>query len=282
MKADVRALSSAACLALLVLTGAGDTLHAQATYNSCGQAPPTHWYTRSLTVQKTQDQNTVTALFKVSAVPCGMYGDVQLVSPSGRTSELVNTSSTQDFGGGLIELTAQLPMNYEDGIYVGTGRYKLEDESTNPFSYYPGPGRSQLFTMTSNPTIGGFVQLVGTYWSKPSIALAGDSATFYAVVKGTNGCTGTSLLNATLQSEPANSIWVFGAVSSPARTTTEYATIAQGGVDTPISFLLSSFSTQTSSDNMYAESVIADTPNGCAAKPPASGNSGSAKLRVTP
>lgn len=243
----------------------------------CGGAT----YTKSLSVSRSSDLNTVTAILTVSASPCGMYGDVQLggPSPSFRESSVTQTTEDKSFSGGLINISASLPMNYEDGVYTGTAHYKMEDETTWPWSYYPGPTATNLKTLTASPSIKGWVQLYSTSWSPNSGSKLGLSSTFNVTVKSTTACTGTVQVRGTLNSPPSGSSWIFGGATSPTAITYDYLSVSLPGQSTTLGIPLSLSSPNTGT--MNAEAILNAVPYDCDVKAPSAGNSSVATLTVT-
>ncbi len=256
-----------------VSIGLVQVARAQAGANNCGTRP----YTASLSVVRTADMNNVQARFMVSPSPCGMYGDVKLTSPSNRESGLANTSATQDFNATQIDINAALPMNFEDGIYVGLAHYKLEDETTSPWSYYPGPGSSNLATKTLSPSIAGFVQLYSTAWSPNQIHQDNSSSSFVVTARATNSCLGTTTVQATANSIPALSTWLFNG-QSVATTVLGYLTPSAAGADATISFPFT-FQHAAQTGTMNGVALFSQLPLNCDAK---TGGSNTASLPIVP
>lgn len=268
-------MSFLAAVLSFVIALSGDLARAQAGPAFCGQVR----YTRNIAVSKTPDNNTVNANLKVSASPCGMYGNVRLASPGGRQSPEVNTDYSGRFGGGQIDITASLPMYYEDGIYVGTAHYKLEDESTIPWSYYPGPGSTQLAELTISPGIAGFVQLVSTAWVPASISPnSGALTNFNVTIRGTTTCIGTTTIKATLNNLPVGATWTFDDVINPQVISYNLAMPPESGVNTTSAFPLTLMALTPA--NVIAESILSQVPSGCDVKPPDAGSSRLATLEV--
>ena len=174
-------------------------------------------------------------------------------------------------------------MLYEDGVYTAAAHFKLEDESTNPWSYYPGRTHNDLGTMNSAPNIGGWVQLFSTSWSPSPLTIlwgGGDghgSSAFRVTVMTTTNCTGTSTIRATLNSPPSGSTWLFGDVTSPQVITYGLVTPPQAGVAETLPFVLDL--NATIGGNLFAEAAIIATPSGCNTKM-GSGNPNIANLSV--
>lgn len=224
-------------------------------------------YAVNVTTERTTDWS-VKGNVVVGNGACNFYAEVVLENPA-RTRTSSNASApNQDYSAGSATVNVSLPMNYDDGQWHVTGKWRVQDESVMPWRYYPSPG--DLAQKPVDSTIRGFVQFTGAQWTPASIQ-RGSTATFTASLIASNNCTGLVGVIGTLTSVPPNMGWNWHGVYNPIATYTNTESISAGQT------LVNSLFPFTALGNGYgtvrAEAQLASLPTGCDARTPLGGSS---------
>jgi hypothetical protein len=161
-------------------------------------------------------------------------------------------------------------MGLEDGNYSATGSYKTEDESTNPWTY------RSYSDVTTQSTIGGYVQLTGVSWNPTSIPWNGNSQ-FTVNLLASNSCTGGVTLQDVLSAIPPGLTFSWNGL--PQTTTLAYGSVF-GGLVTAIPVTLN-LSTNTVVGTVSATGYLYSLPPGCQPRDPPSPAQRTATLTLT-
>jgi hypothetical protein len=182
-------------------------------------------YQTNLTVSRTSEYN-IKADFAVGNTGCGYYAELELKNPNGERSQSLASSPDGSYSAGSVALTVSLPMNYDDGTYHAAGKWRVEDESQQPWRYWPSAG--ELGQKPKDQVIAGFVQLTGTGWSPTSIQ-HGQQSTFTATLISSNHCTGNVGIIGSIAQIPSGWQYYWHGQAYPVGTYTDTQNLPQGG-----------------------------------------------------
>lgn len=226
--------------------------------------------TKAVTVTRTADKLTMQAKSTLDGGgPCGLWTQAQITGPTGLVSTAASCLTNGDpcYNANHVEALASLTIDLHDGLYSGVGTYKLEDETTNPWTHP---------TLSSEPGSGSaspFIQLTLASWNPSSITSGTATSTFTVSLLTSDHCSGNASVSGILGSVPSGVVYTWNGVFSNPSASTWVG--VSGGQTSNASFV---WSGGGPAGTVQATGSISAPPQSCDVRGPNAGASATANL----